>query len=500
MPAQNDVSTTKVGAAGMVVLPSENTQSPWIENLTSETDGSWRPRFGLRLLRDFDGDRICGLAAAYQAETSIQAHRVYVSTEASEIFEGTINTIGAAMAVTWPSGAGELPTSAWTGTLKSAVTAVGTPLDPTAEQRLVVFAWPGVSNFADPQVWRQDGTKLNDGDDIMGVPFCHGNTLCTILNSALRWSTYGDANTWPALNETILPPEMGRGIGGCYWQEEVSYLFGDAGLVLAQGSPLEDALRFRVLNAPPAAAGSGACITKARDRIFYLSPGPSIYQVGGGLQAVHAPIHSLLRTYGDVSNYQMFYDNLIDALCVAPYVSSGPNYTFLMEAASSKWLGVYSFADNTKSISKAAVCGPLTASDSTFSNAQPLTVLAVAVGDLLSFYDPTLYSDEVEDGVFSTFTCAMETAPEGKDFPHVLKKMLGIYVDGSGTWTVKIRRRIGSGAYTTDTLGIVAAPGWVYVSNSNSNAYQERIVRVEASSSSTLQLKSLTIKEMLLGG
>ncbi len=394
-----------------------------------------------------------------------------------------------------------MPTSVWSGNLKNAVTAVGTPPNPTSTERLVVFAWPGVSNYTDPLVWEHDATKLTySGSDIEGVPFAHGNTLCTILKAALRWSTYGDAYTWPTVNQMILPPEMGRGIGGCYWQEDVSYLFGDAGVVLAQGSPLEDSLRFRVLNAPPAAAGSAACITKARDRIFYLSPGPSIFQVGGGLQAVHAPIHSLLRTYGDVSNYQMFYDPLNDALCVAPYVSGGPNYTFLMEASTNKWLGVYAFADTTKSISKAVICGPLSASDSTFSNAQPLSAIVVAVGDLLSYYDPALYTDETESTVFTAFTCAMETAPEGQDSPHLLKKMLSIYVDGTGTWTVKLKHRTGGGSYSTVTLGSVAAPGWVHVASADANAYQERIVRVEATSSSSLKLKSLTIKEMLLGG
>lgn len=498
MPAQNDVVTTRVGEAGLAILPADKKQSPWIENLHQETDGSWRPRYGLRLLRDFPA-RICGLISAYQAKDTIEQHRLYVVTEESKLYVGTINTIGAASATTYPSGGSDLPTSVWTGNLKNAVGAIGNPSNPTSTERLVVFAWPGVFNFEDPPVYEQDATRLAySGTDVVGVPFAHGNTLCTVQKATLAWSTYGDAYTWPTANSAVLPPEIGRGIGGQYWQEEVSIIFGDNGICLAQGSPLEDALRFRVINAPPCASGSAACITKAKDRIYYMSPGPTIWEWAGGMNRIDQPIQSLLRTYGDISNYQMFYDPLVDALCVAPYVSGGPNYTYMRSVTGDRWLGFYSHATNTRSISKAVTCGPLTASDSTQSNAQPHAAIVAACGDLLSYYDPALYTDETASATFTAFTCAMETSPDGQESPHVLKRMLGVYVDGTGTWTVKLKHRTGGGSYTTVTLDSVAAPGWVYAGDVA--AYQERIVRVEASSAETLRLKSLTIKEMLLGG
>ena len=313
----SDIKTTKVGTGGLNLLPSDKSQSPWIENLSMDTDGNWRPRHGLRLIRDFP-DRICGLGAAYQAKSTIQKHYIYCATEASKLYIGTVNTIGAAAAVNFPTGGGadELATSVWSNEQKNGVFAVGNPSNPTSTEKLITFAWPGVSAYDNPYIFEQDGTKLTSGSDIRGVPFSHGNTLCVIQKATLQWSTYGDAYTWPASNYTYLPPEIGEGLAGMYWQEDVSYLFGTQGVCLAQGSPLEDSLRFRVLNAPPAVGGSGACITKCRDRIFYIAPGPTIFQVGGGLQRIDEPIQDYLKTYGDISNYQMFYDPLISKLVV----------------------------------------------------------------------------------------------------------------------------------------------------------------------------------------
>lgn len=497
----SDIKTTKVGTGGLNLLPSDKSQSPWIENLSMDTDGNWRPRHGLRLIRDFP-DRICGLGAAYQAKSTIQKHYIYCVTEASKLYIGTVNTIGAAASVNFPTGGGadELATSVWSNEQKNGVFAVGNPSNPTSTEKLIAFAWPGVSAYDNPYVFEQDGTKLTSTSDIRGVPFSHGNTLCVIQKATLQWSTYGDAYTWPTTNYTYLPPEIGEGLAGMYWQEDVSYLFGTQGVCLAQGSPLEDSLRFRVLNAPPAVGGSGACITKCRDRIFYIAPGPTIFQVGGGLQRIDEPIQDYLKTYGDISNYQMFYDPLIDALCVSPYVSGGPNYTYLYSVSQSRWIGVYCHASNTRSISKAVNAGPKSNSDSVYRNTAPHAYVVAACGDLLSYYDPTLYGDETAAATTTTFTCAMESAPEGAaETPSMLKRILSVYVDGTGTWTVKLKHRTGGGSYTTVSLGSVAAPGWVHASLDVA-AYQERIIRAEASVASGLKLKSLTIREMALGG
>lgn len=497
-----DIQTTKVGAGGLVLLPSEKSQAPWIENLSMETDGTWRPRHGLRCIRDFP-DRICGLVAAYQAKSTIQKHYIYAATEASKLYIGTVNSIGAVASVDFPTGAGadELATAGWASEQKNAVVGVGNPSNPTATEKLVVMSWPGRSNYDNAYLFQQNGTKLSSGgDDVRGAPFAHGNTLCVIQKATLQWSTYGDAYTWPALNYTYLPPEIGEGVAGMYWQEDVSYLFGTQGVCLAQGSPLEDSLRFRVLNAPPAVGGSGACIAKCRDRIFYLAPGPTIFMVGGGLKRIDEPIQYLLKTYGDVSNYQMFYDPLIDALCVSPFVSGGPNYTYVYSVSGEKWIGVYSHADTARCISNAVNAGPLSSSDSVYRNRAPQAAVVAACSDLLSYYDPALYADDTALSTPLAFTCAMETSPEGAaDAPAILKRLLGIYVDGTGTWTVKMKYRTGGGAYTSVTIGTVAAPGWIHASL-DTTAYQERIIRVEALSSSTLRLKSLTIREMLLGG
>lgn len=495
--AFGDVQTTKVGVAGMVLQPNEQGQSPWIQNLHMDTDGSFRPRYGLRLLRDFSGYRICGLAAAYQAKSTIQKHYIYVVNENSRLYAEDINGIGAASAVDMSA---LISTGSWANEQKNGVFAVGTPTNPTSTERRVVFSFPKLSDYSDAQLYDQTGAKVNDGTDLTGVPFAHGNTMCAIQKSTIYWSTYGDAYDYPTSNYTYLPPEIGEGVGGCYWQEDVSYIWGTQGVALMQGSPLEQSLRFRVLTAPSIAGGSAACIAKCRDRLFYIAPGPAIYLVGGGLARVDNPVNVNLRAGGDISNFQAFYDPLVDALCVAPYVSGGPNYTYLFNVSENKWMGVYEFATNTKSICKAANAGPLSSSDTVYRNAAPYSAVVVAVGDLLSYYDPSLYTDETASTVFTSFTCALESQPEGADaMPYLDKRLLGVYVDGTGEWTVKIKTRSGGGSYTTTTVGTVTAPGWVHATQ-DLTSYQERIIRCEASSGSTLRIKSMTIKEMVLGG
>lgn len=501
MASFDDVQTTKVGGAGLVLLPNDKQQSPWIQNLTKDSDGSWIPRFGLKLIKDY-AHRIAMLGAAYQAKSDIQRHVIYVVTEEPKLYKGSLNTIASDTGTSLDA---SLASGDFSREQKNASVAVGTSENPTLTERRVCFAWQGIGGFDDPQVYDQTGNKVVTGgaDDVKGIPFAHGNTLCFLQKATIAWAKYGDAYDLTNFDSyfTFLPPEIGEGVGAFYWQEDVTYILGTTGAAIMQGSPLEQSLRFRVLTAPPAALGSAACFARCRDRLFYLSPGPSIFLVGGGLKRVDEPIFSLLKKESaDVSNYQMFYDPLIDALCVAPFVSGGPNYTYLYSLAEQKWIGVYSHADPTRSIGKAVNAGGLTNDDAEYRNRSPFACVAVAAGDLLSHYDSNVYGDELTAGSATAFTCALETAPDGAmQSPFVYKQLLGVYVDGTGTWTVKLKVRDGGGAYTESTIGSVSAPGWVHASL-DTPAYSERIIRCEASSASGLRIKSMTIREAVLGG
>lgn len=500
MASFTDVQTTKVGAAGLVLLPGDKSQSPWIQNLVKDTDGSWIPRFGLKLIKDYSA-RIAMLGSAYQPKSGIQRHVLYVVTEEPKLYKGSLNTIASDTGTTPHA---SLTSGDFSNEQKNASVAVGTSDNPTATEKRVCFSWQGIGGFADAQIYDQTGGKVQTGGgtDVKGIPFAHGNTLCFLQKATIAWTAYGNAYDLTDFDSfyTYLPPEIGEGVGAFYWQEDVSYIIGTTGACIMQGSPLEQSLRFRVLTAPPAALGSAACFARCRDRLFYLAPGPSIFLVGGGLQRVDQPIFSLLKGNGDVSNYQMFYDPLIDCLCVAIYVSGGPCYTYLYSLAENKWIGLYSHADNTRCIGKAVNAGGLTNSDSAYRNRSPFATVAVAAGDLLEYYDSETYGDDTAAATNTAFPVALETAPEGaEEFPFIDKQLLDVYVDGTGDWTVKVKTRDGGGSYTTTTIGTVTAPGWVHASSS-SPVYKERIVRAEASSASGVRIKSMTIREAVLGG
>lgn len=499
MASFNDVQTTKVGSAGLVLLPGEKTQSPWIQNLTKDTDGSWIPRFGLKLIKDY-GSRIAALGCIYQAKSDVQRHVIYAVTEEPKLYKGALNAIASDTGTTIHA---SLASGDFSGEQKNAVVAVGTSSNPTSTLKRVVYSWQGIGGFADAQIYDQVGAKVTfDGSTaVKGVPFAHGNTLCVIQKATILWAKYGDAYDFTDLTYyTYLPPEIGEGIGAMYWQEDVSYIFGTQGAAIMQGSPLEQSLRFRVLTAPAAALGSAACMARCRDRLFYMAPGPSIYLVGGGLKRIDANIFSLLKTGGDISNYQMFYDPLVDCLCVAYFVSGGPNYTYLYSLEENKWVGVYVHANDDLSICKAVNAGGLTDDDAEYRNQSPMAAVVVAAGDTLAYYDSAVYGDELTAGVTTAFPCALETAPEGADqTPFLDRQLRSVYVDGTGTWTIKLKVRDGGGAYSTTTIGSVSAPGWVHASL-ESPVYKERIIRAEADSASTLRMKSLTIREGILGG
>jgi hypothetical protein len=219
------------------------------------------------------------------------------------------------------------------------------------------------------------------------------------------------------------------------------------------------------------------------------------------LQRIDEPIHEQLSAYGDAIYFSLFYDPLIDCLCVTPLVDQAvtpgvDNITFLFSMGRNQWIGTYVHADSTKGLMRAVNAGPNTDSLTIPRNRPPFGCVVVAASELLAKYDSTLYGDDDADGDAQPFPCSIETANFGLDeTPSVTKQLLDLYVDGVGDWTVKLKYRDGSGeAWKEATIGVAHGPGWVYADR-NVPVYKERRIRLEAQSSSTLRLRFVGIRE-----
>lgn len=459
------------------------------------------PRFGMRLIRAFP-QRIAMLHATHQGTTN--KHVIYVLAQNSFLYSGAITEIGTAAGVNMTA---SIPLANWNSETKNAASAIGTSDNPTATESRLMFSIPGFG-VAPQQVYDQTGGKVQfvGATDVKGIPWSHGNNPAVLQKRTVVWSDFADAYTWPVANFTHLPPEIGEGIAAAYWQEEVSYIFGTLGVASVQGTPLVDA-RWTVLTAPPAAGPVATCVARCRDRIAYMAPGPAIYLLGGGLQRIDGPIQPILSSYGDATQFTMSYDPLIDCLCLSPIVDQAlyagrENDTFLFNVSEGRWVGSYRNANGLKGIQRTFNAGPQTDSLTVPRNRPPFGLQLVACEDLLCRYDDTLFADHDASANAVAFECAIETSPEGADpeTAHLDKKLMDVYVDGTGRWDCIAKVRNGSGeTYTEILVGSVDAPGWIHASR-DLRSYRERIVRLEASSASNLRIRGVGIRERAVGG
>lgn len=489
------IVTSKLGQAGLQLFQSSPQASPWIQNLVQELDGSWRPRYGLGLVRAFPA-RISMLHSTYQATDS--KHYIYAMTEQSKLYKGAITEIGSASALDM---SGSISPVAWNSEFKNASVTVGTSSNPTSTEKRLLFSFPGMGVTSQP-VYDQTGAQATfaGGGGITGCPFSHGDSVAVVQKNTLVWSDYADAYSFPVLNYTYHMPEIGEGIVGVYSQENISYVLGTLGIYSIQGAPIETA-KFTLLTAPPVAGPAATSVARCRDRVAYLAPGPQIYLIGNGLQRIDEPIHEQLSAYVDATYFCLSYDPLIDCLYVSPLVDQAvtpgvANVTFLYSFGRGQWIGTYRHADSTKGLMRAVNAGPNTDSLTVPRNRPPFGCVVVAASEILAKYESTAYGDDDAAGVEHSFTCAIETSQSGlDDVSSVTKQLLDVYVDGVGDWTVKLLYRDGSGeAWKEEVVDVAKGPGWVYPSR-NLPVYKERKIRLEAQSSSSLRLRFVGIRE-----
>lgn len=486
---------SRIGAAGLELFQSSPESSPWIQNLVQELDGSWRPRYGLDLVKAYP-KRISMLHGTHQATDN--KHYIYLMTEESFLYNGAITEIASDSGIDMTA---LIPLANWNSEFKNAAVTVGTSTNPTSTEKRLLFSFPGFGVTAQ-KIFDQTGAQAVDAgaSGLTGVPFSHGNSVAIVGKTTLQWSSYADAYTFPTSNYTYHNPEIGEGIVGVYAQDNVSYVFGTLGVYSVQGAPIETA-RFTLLTAPPVAGPAATSVCRCRDRIAYIAPGPSIYVLGNGIQRIDLPIQSYLNNYVDATYYSLFYDPLVDCLCVTPLVDQAvtpgvENITLLYSFTFNRWIGTYRHADSTKGLMRAVNVGPNTDSLTIPRNRPPYGCVVVAASELLTQYKSTAYGDDDASGDPHSFPCSIETANFGLDeTPSVTKQLIDVYVDGVGEWDVVLKYRNGSGEqWKEHRVGTSQGPGWVYA-NLDVPLYRERRMRLEAQSSSGLRIRFVGIRE-----
>ena len=523
--------TQLVGPAGLNVTPSDPGQSPSLENVVMDSDGTWRPRYGLRLVHKFIDSNItmmCPWLWKLNASMSLSlavmgnvpdgfssySHRLYHLTSTAIITNSIGGTSGTIIGIGNP---GLDLSSVYVGSLQKSrwptARTVGVVSDADKESKVLFSYLADVTFDQTIQSYDTDSFGISDPSLITisglivvrGWVWNHSYHVVSLGDREARWSAYSNVNSWPVANYKIMPGDLGKPLVGLPLGVNTSYIFCENGVMQLYGE-IDTKFRWARTDLPTCVSPHG-CAVSTGDKIFYLSPGPKISVIGGdqGSRA-DVPVSKDLRGIEESNDIRAFYDPLHDAYCLSgPF--NGVNTTYLLSNEDQKWIGKFFFADNSYVPEHCATVGPRRDRvEYTILNSEPpfsLTCVALnsSTHSLLSYWDPTLFADETDVATSTAFTCAIETAPNVGDDIYFDKLLSDVYVECSGTWTVKLLyRNDPNAAWTSATIGTVSdSSPWLHPSVSTAPVYKERKLRIEAPSASGLRIRRVSINERTLG-
>lgn len=518
--------TQLIGPAGLNVTPNEPSQSPWLENVVMDSDGTWRPRYGLRLVHKFVNEQITMLAPWFRITDGMclsigvmgnvpdgfggYTHRLHTATASNIINNTAGGTSGTsyafssnlALVVVGSAAMSRYPTSR----------SVGVVSDITKECKVLFSYLADVTNDYIIEGYTTDSAGLSDPSTILitgstyarGFNWSHSYHTMSLGDRETRWSAYSNVNSWPTANFKIMPGEMGKPLVGLPLGVNTSYIFCENGVMQLYGE-IDTRFRWAKLDIPTCISPHG-CAVSTGEKIFYLSPGPKIGVIGSDLSTrADIPIAKDLRGIAQGNDVRAYYDPLHDAYCLTGTFDSAKR-TYLLSNATEQWQGIFTFADSNFVMQHCASVGPKKDSATTHLNSKPpfsLTCIALnsANDGLLCYWDPTLFTDQTAVGTSTAFTCAIESAPTSGDDIYVDKMLSDVYVECYGTWTVKLLYRDDpQSTWTSATIGTVSQTSpWLHPSAASMPVYKERKLRLEATSSETLRVRRVSINERTLG-
>lgn len=469
------------GVGGFARQGSNDLEAYWLENMRIDRDGTYRPRWGSKCLYVFGGtithlSRIGGYNA-----------RLAVVANSGTLYDIHVETLSpTSLGTSWPT----TPMASCIG-----VAASGTNL---------WLACKAAVGGTSGSLYKYDGTTLTaisspGNGNFVGM---HGYFAVKLLsgvgdNTAMRWSDLGNADTWPVTSAKQPVPEIGTVDAIVPFSLRESLLFGPGGVATMSGTSASGMSFSPVVNTPVATPMHH--VVKCRDAVYFLAPGPAIcrYRHPGVVERIEAPLERLLYDADGVTNLRAWYDPQLNHYVLWDKTSHC-GYHFSID--SQRWVGVTTFATTSVDcIGYAEIDQGASAVDAAD---MPWGKGFFGAGARLMQHDPSVYTDQTTTSNTdrSSYVVAVETKPSTGIDASLEKQCREVHLDGTGSWTVKLKTRTGpDGSWTTTTLGTVTAPGKVCPSLANMPAYTERVVRCETVSASGVRWRSVSIDEVPVG-
>lgn len=441
----------QVFGAGLSQHPSNAQQATLVLNMLMDADGILRQRMGLKLIREFS-DLVYLLATCYSPFAA--QHRILIIAASATATKEYLSDRAGIGAVGFTDISAIIAPGAIYGTHRPGRWTVNIPTNPAAANSIIHYGFPhNVPALVGSDLLLGRALASYQQLDaaaatIKGVAFSHGYHAMVVQPAANRvqWSTYAQGETWPVANYKNIPATIGQGIAGQGLNNSTSYIFGTHGILRLQGD-----IQSRFVWDDMATASAiypGGHITRCRDRIFYIAPGPKIVSVGVDFDRIDLDIANQLRSsYLNSNTMNSFYDDLHDCYCIAGLDVSG-GFMFMYNCSQKRWQGAFSYdSANAYSITMGALGAPAQKSGVTtyplsYTPFQDQYVIAsTGTASRLLRYDPTLAYDEVASGASQNFPISLETQSIPCNDRSADKQALEIYVDGCGTWDISLVTR-----------------------------------------------------------
>ena len=303
----------------------------------------------------------------------------------------------------------------------------------------------------------------------------YGRYTIALDEFKIYWSDANDSDAWTASSNISRMPNLDRLYGFVAMSEQQAIIISKRGTGIWTGNEESVFQQGELFNIEVAA--TALTMAKCGERVLFIGPGPRVYSFHPSLERIDSPVNKDLRAIADIDNVFTWFDVAKNWYCVADFDA---DQTLCYDIEKNIWACRWDKA--------------LVGIGQHDDDASPFRRRFFGYGTKFVEMEP---DEEQDDG--SGMTVAIETAPEDGGNPSVLKCVSGVFVDGTGSWTVTINGRSNpSAAFGTLATMTVSAPGWGYPSY---HQYSEMTIRCSAVPTTTTShsFRQLQVDERILG-
>lgn len=464
----------KPGVGGYSPAPVDGTEAYQLQNMVVDRDGTFRPRPGLESL--------------FTSATNVRGVWNHPAEEDALLFLNNgglyVRQSGTSTLLHAGSGSDVWPSS---NSVRAAIGRDSTDISTGSSVAPKVLwmahkATPGlVDNLGNLVLVDRhlNVEELTNDPEHQGYWLAsHGLAVLSTDGNTIRWSDDQECRNWSSASEIPPPLGVGKVRALLSHRDDETLILGSQGVGAFYGSGGAYAVRMiKDLHAPIQCHTAMKCGSVC----VWLAPGPRLILYNGDVARIDFPINKDLRDSSQINYYTnltAWYD-AINNLYVLSHAGGSKQWLFDLDRQ--RWIGTWDIPN---------AYGGAYLNDASGTMVQQFPVVATAT--TVANMNPTVYTD-----LGSAMTCKVETEPNDLGLPEEYKTLHNVYVDGKGTWSVKLRYRNSPEDTWTETSAVsVTAPGYAYFPV---NIWTERVVQLTATAAAGVFLRGVNIDEARVG-